>query len=147
MGEDQSRQALAWMWEGRQGKKPHSRVSPRGREDRGEAGPRGGCGPAWPPSPRPLRVASVFRNVLSLAGAAKANGQGPGRGPGRWLAALTFSWPGPASPVDAAPRPWGAPASGGVGAQPGLRPSAEAPPWRAVLRCLKYLFCKGLTSR
>ena len=110
MGEDQSRQALAWMWEGRQGKKPHSHVSPRGREDRGEAGPRGGCGPAWPPSPRPLRVASVFRNVLSLAGAAKANGQGPGRGPGRWLAALTFSWPGPASPVDAAPRPWGAPA-------------------------------------
>lgn len=80
MGEDQSRQALAWMWEGRQGKKPHSRVSPRGREDRGEAGPRGGCGPAWPPSPRPLRVASVFRNVLSLAGAAKENGQGPGAG-------------------------------------------------------------------
>ena len=42
---------------------------------------------------------------------------------------------------------WGASASAGVGAWPGLRPSAEAPPWRAVLRCLKYLFCKGLTSR
>ena len=81
MGKDQSRQALAWMWEGRQGKKPHSRVSPRGREDRGEAGPRGGCGPAWPPSPRPLRVASVFRNVLSLAGAAKEMDRAQGRGP------------------------------------------------------------------
>lgn len=35
----------------------------------------------------------------------------------------------------------------GVGERPDLWPSAEAPTWRAVLRCLKYLFSKALTSR
>lgn len=122
-------------------------------QPQGQGGQRGSWASRWlrarlasqPPAPT---CSLSLQECPVLGGSCQGKWTGPrGGGPGRWLAALTLSWPKPASPVDIAPRPWGAPASGGVGARPGLRPSAEAPPWRAVLRCLKYLFCKGLTSR
>lgn len=125
---------------------PSPRPTPKGRGRGGTSGRSTSSRQPWPrslPAPNPRRVASAFRNVLSVAGAAKEDGRGPrSGGPGRWPAALTLSWRRSASLVDAAVRPWWACASGGVGERPGLWPVSQAPTQGPELGSLKSLFYK-----
>lgn len=136
------------------GQRPHLLAQPRGqgrqREgDRCDSRPQDDCGPSLAfLAPNPRHAVPTLRNVLSVVGAAKEDGQGPrGGGPGRWPAALTLSWQRSASPMDVAVRlRWACIWGFGRASRPPAH-VLRLPLGGPVSRCLKYLFSKGLTSR